>query len=212
LVASADDAGKTLANYLDIIRKAVLRANEQQKNALSVEARAKMPKRVISGVMNALVSHELRTNLSNLPGIVIRQPYAQTQIIFSSEFLMKCKLSKRKRISFIQTRLMLDFMNQLQSAFPDMPSPVTNIVLTYEWNDARTEIVRISIDCPANETDYYWTMEIPLEATAQTVPPQIPQLPPQLPSETQRIKPKANRIKKSKKGITKDEQGKENQQ
>lgn len=201
MVVSVNEANKALLSYLDIFRDAILEANEEQKTALTPESRAKIPKRGISTIMNALVTHRLRANLTGLQGVEIKEKYAQTQITFSHNFLMKCKQSRYRRISFIETQLMLGFMNQLQTMFPRMPSPITNIVLTYQWNRTRTEIEKISILCPADEhSNYHWEIDVPLEGGHQTIPNIQPQQPPVLPVETKRIIPKAKKVQKSKDG------------
>ena len=217
MVASKDEAYKTLIGYVDVFKNAILEANEEQQKALTIESRAKIGKLGISVIMKDLIGHRLRANLEGLPGVSVKVRYAQTQITFSSSFLMKCKQTSNGRINFIETQLMLGFMNQLQSMFPGMPSPITNIVLTFKWNKARTEIVMISILCPANEHNaYHWKLDIPLTTSPQMEPMMQPEPAPDLPTEVKRIVPKksvkkSKRNRKSKRGLS-DRDGQQGQE
>lgn len=213
MFSSDDNANKSMAKYLKDFYQSVMSGKDELKDALSPSARAKAKKRTISTLMNDLVTHNLHEKISNsFPQVRYSSSYGQLKLIFPEGFLMKCKQSNRKRLSFISTQTMFAFMNQLETMFPGMPSPYTNIVLTYQFNKTRTEIEKMSLVCPANEHKYRW--ELPVAFTPEMLPiteSESLEVSEQ-PIEPKRIVPKAKNVKKSKKGtVKKDEQkGKEN--
>lgn len=211
MTASKDNFEKFILNHAAKIREAILSANTEQLAALNGQSRAKAKKRTIASLMNDLVTHNLEERLVGSTGIIIRHPYNQLVVIFSPDYILKCKKSERGKISSNNTQLMFDFMHQLPLMLPDMPAPATNIFLTYEWNKARTEIQKIVIRCPNGQNDYIWEVPIPITAEQESMPKMQPETP-NIPTQTKKIVPKAKRIKKSKRGlIDKNEQGKENQ-
>jgi hypothetical protein len=146
--------------------------------------------------MNDFVTHRLRDCFTGRPGVTLDEKYGQTKLIFNCQYVMKCKKSTGRKLSYVDTQLMLSFMHQ--SRLPGMPSPVTNVILTYEWNRPRTEIVKIALLCPANKNNYHW--EIPLAKAAEFLPVQEKQeIPSEPPLETKRVKPKAKKAKETKK-------------
>ena len=135
--------------------------NKEQKDAIVPISRAKAKKRTTSNLMNDIVSHNVRSTFTGVPGFEIIERYSQTKIRFSSELLIKIKQSKNNKINFIPTQLALDFMEQVeQLRLPNMPSSVTNLILTYEWDKTRTNIIKISLLCPADKYNYHY--EIPV--------------------------------------------------
>jgi hypothetical protein len=210
IVASDDEANKALVKYFRKFLQSITAGSEELRNALTTEARAKARKRTISTLMNDLVTHNLREKLSDSPQIKFIDKYGQLKVVLPEGFLMKCKQSKRKRLSFINTQLMFEFMNQLPLMLPEMPSPLTNIILTYQFNRARTEIEKVSLLCPADERNYYW--ELPISGVPELLPAIEHQQAPELPAEPKRVVPKARRTKKSKKGLMgkNEQQGREN--
>jgi hypothetical protein len=204
-VTSNDEANKAIVKYSYKFLQSITAGSEELRNALAPGALAKARKRTISSLMNDLVTHNLREKLSDSPKIQFIEKHGQLKIVLPEGFLMKCKQSNRKRLSFINTQLMFEFMNQLPLMLPGMPSPLTNIVLTYQFNKARTEIEKISILCPADERNYYW--ELPITEVTELLPAIESQQAPELPAEPKRVVPKARRTKKFKKGaMKKDEQ------
>ncbi len=210
MVSSIEDFNKFIVSHAKQITDAIISANKEQNDALNTQARAKAKKRTISSLMNDFVSHNLEENLAGKSGIQIKHHYNQLHIIFSPDFIMKCKKSERGRISFSNTQLMFNFMHQLPSMLPGMPDLATNIVLIYEWNIARTEIQKIAIQCPNGKNSYLWEVPIPLTTAPELLPQTQTQEIISLPTEIKRIMPKSKRIKKSKKGlVNKNEQRKE---
>jgi len=210
IVASDDDAYKGLQKYFPVFIQAIIEAQKELSNALVPEVRAKVRKRTTSTLMNDISTFNLMSQLLGSEGVGIRNRNGQLQYLFSEGFFMKCKQSKRKRFSFINTQTMFEFMHQLKTMFPGMPPKVTNILLTFQFNKTRTQVEKIAILCPADERNYYWELPIPFEMTPDFAPLfPIPELP--LGSKP-RVVPKAKNTKKSKKGrVKKDgQQGTEN--
>jgi hypothetical protein len=202
MISSREEAANILAPFVNKIGRCVLKANEEQMEAVQPSARAKTRKRTISGLMNDLVAHNLKSELEGLPGITIKEKYGQTQIIFtegSSGLRMKAKQSNRRRpFSFIPTQLALDFIHQVeQLQLPEMPAPLTNVVLTYEWNRTRTEIKKMTIQCPQDELNFSWEIPITIGQLPKPVTP-LDMLPDTKPTEEKRVVPKKT-AKKAKK-------------
>lgn len=199
MIVPHDEANKVLAPYFQKFLQCILKANEEQNTAIIPGARAKTRKRTISGLMNDLVTHNLRSELLDSPGITIKERYGQLQIVIStgsSGFLMKTKqTNRRKPLSFIPTQLALDFVYQLeQLQLPNMPSPLTNIILTYQWNKARTDVERVSIRCPSDELNYSWEIPIPVVQVPHLVAPTE-----DVPGSEKRVTTKKRNVRKTKK-------------
>ncbi len=161
MVALQDDVYKSLSPYFEQFIKCIQDANKEQRDAIVPESRGKAKKRTISTLMNDIVSHNIRKTFTGVSGFEVIERYSQTQIRFSSELLIKTKQSKNNKIHFIPTQLALDFLEQVeQLKLHDMPSAITNLILTYEWDITRTNIIKISFLCPVNKRDYHY--EIPV--------------------------------------------------
>jgi len=211
MVASLEDAQEFVLDYAQRFLDAIISANEEQKTSLSPRARAKTKKRSISSLMNDIVAFNLIEKLSDIPGIKFDLSYNQLKIIFSPNFILKCKKSENGKISYINTQSMFDFMHQLPTMLPNMPSPATNIFLVYEWNKTRTEINKVAIQCPAGKHSNFW--EVPIALPSEPLPQITNPIPTATPLETGRVIPKPKKIKKLKnsKGLGNNEQhGKEN--
>jgi len=161
MVALQDDVYKSLSPYFNQFIKCIQDANKEQIDAIVPLSRAKAKKRTRSGLMNDIASHNIRATFTGKSGFEVIERYAQTQIRFSSKLLIKIKQSKNNKINFIPTQLALDFLGQVeQLRLPDMPLAITNLILTYEWDKTRTNIIKVSLLCPANKNDYLY--EIPV--------------------------------------------------
>lgn len=189
MIASQDDVYKSLSPYFDAFTKCILDGNKEQKKALNSAVRAKARRRTISGLMNDLISHEIRERFVGIPGVEVNERYAQTQLTFSSNYRLKIKQSKNRKLSFISTQLAMEFLNQVgQLQLPNMPSPVTNLILTYEWDNTRTNIVKTSLLCPATASEYHWELPITVTTMAEIITEAEPIV--DSTKEIRRVKPK----------------------
>ena len=186
-----------LKPYLQIFMQCIIDANNELQG-IPAGLRAKSRKRSFSTIMNDVVTHNLRANLADFPEVKTRDRYGQLQILFSSEYLMKCKQANSKgTLSYTQTQLALDFINQLQM-LPGMPEPITNIILTYIWDRTRTIIERVKVVCPLNKHVNKW--EIVISGPMERPMPASPILPIDYnpPSQTKRVVPKKKKVTKIK--------------
>lgn len=210
MVATQEDSYNLLAKYFPILLQSVLDGNEELQKGLPPEIRAKAKKRSISNLANDIITHNLSKNLDDYPGIKYSNKFDQLKVIFPEGYLLKCKQAKSNRLSFIPTQIMFEFMNQLQLAFPGMPLPYTNIVLTFQFNKTRTAVESVNLICPADKTKLHW--DIPFNISTTTIPQQEMIETQEFSPEIKRITPKPKNIKKTKKGTVKkdEQQGKEN--
>jgi len=215
---SINDDMAPLLPYIEQLRECVILAHQEQSASLRPETRAKTRKRVVSGLMNDLVTFNMRETLQGQPGIKIIEKYDQTKVLFDSKYLMKAKKrDHRNRISYVPTSMALDFVYQLeQLKLPDMPSPATNVMLNYWWNKTRTDIERISIVWPNGNNSYSREYEIPLtKGTALTqVPPTVMlelALPPKPVLPRQKALNRKANVKKTPKQLTRSRKRNEQQ-
>ncbi len=202
-------AVEELSPYFQSILECVLSANEEQQEALLPSARAKIRKRTQSSLMSDLVVHNLRANLDNIPDISFKEKYGQLQVIIrsgDSGYRLKTKQLKNRKLSFIPTQLAMEFLYQVgQLELPNMPAPLTNLILTFQWNRARTEIESVSIMCPDSINSYKWEISIP---TSPISKPQI--IAPELPVEkTKRVQVKNGTSKEQSKKTIRGSNGNE---
>ncbi len=212
MVVSLEYANSKLEKYFKTFVTCILDANKEEMDSIKIEVRAKMRKRSLSSLMNDIVIHNLRERLADYPKLNFRDTNGQLKVIFPEGFAMKSKqANSRQLVSMIDTQAALNFIfNNGQFALEGMPERLTNIILSYTWNKARTEIIQISLICPANKEHSYWQRIISLQTETTELLPQnnSPETTNQI--EKKRVTPKRNnRVRKG--TNSNDQSGEKNQ-
>lgn len=159
MIDSQVEAQTILSPYLDTLGDILTRAIDSYKN-IDPEVKAVHSARTRTSNISDYIRLYVVQEMAGTPNVSLKSRYGQLRLVIEDKFQLTFKKLDRNLLpSYIPTDRWRDFMNQIttQSELDNMPSPVTNAVVGYQWDGFAS--ARVLIVCP-NGRRVEWKLEI----------------------------------------------------